>query len=50
MRLLGRYPWRCGGCGTRFYLRREYKDPDARIDPATSASADEQVRESEHVE
>jgi len=31
MNLLGWYAWRCGGCGTRFYLRRELNDPYARI-------------------
>jgi len=33
MNLLGWYAWRCGGCGTRFYLRRELNDPYARIGP-----------------
>lgn len=32
-RLLGWYPWRCGSCGTRFYLRRELNDPYAREGP-----------------
>ena len=30
--LMGWYPWRCGGCGTRFYLRRSSHVPYARTD------------------
>ena len=33
MNLLGWYAWRCGGCGTRFYLRRKVNDTYARIGP-----------------
>ena len=38
-RLLGWYPWRCGGCGTRFYLRRKLNDPYARIGPWRNGTA-----------
>jgi len=33
LRLMGWYPWRCGGCGTRFYLHRSGNVPYARIGP-----------------
>jgi hypothetical protein len=28
---LGWYPWRCTGCGARFYLRRKLNDPYVQI-------------------
>jgi len=33
LRLLGWYPWRCGGCGARFYLRRSVDNPYTTIGP-----------------
>ena len=41
-RSLGWYPWRCGGCGTRFYLRRQLHTANAAIGAPEKLNAEGQ--------